>query len=57
MSERYDPQAIEARWQQRWLDEGTYEVDNDEPPPPFYVHSMYTYPSGPPHTGPPLTHT
>ncbi|MEC8970811.1 MAG: hypothetical protein VX808_06665, partial [Actinomycetota bacterium] len=23
MSERYDPQTIEARWQQRWSDEGT----------------------------------
>ena len=51
MSERYDPQAIEARWQQRWLDEGTYEVDNDDPRPPFYVLSMYPYPSGPAHMG------
>ena len=51
MSERYDPQAIEARWQRRWLDEGTYEVDNDDPRPPFYVLSMYPYPSGPAHMG------
>ena len=51
MSERYDPQAIEERWQQRWLDEGTYEVDNDDPRPPFYVLSMYPYPSGPAHMG------
>ena len=51
MSERYDPQAIEARWQQRWLDEGTYQVDNDDPRPPFYVLSMYPYPSGPAHMG------
>ncbi len=51
MSERYDPQSIEARWQQHWLDEGTYQVDNDDPRPPFYVLSMYPYPSGPAHMG------
>ena len=48
---RYDPQTIEARWQQRWQDEGTYQVDNDDPRPPFYVLSMYPYPSGPAHMG------
>jgi len=40
MSTPYDPQAIEARWQQYWLDHGTYEVDNDDPRPPYYVLSM-----------------
>ena len=29
----FDPQAIEARWQQRWREDGTYEVDNDDPRP------------------------
>ena len=51
MADRYDPQAIEARWQQYWLDEGTYQVDNDDPRPPYYVLSMYPYPSGPAHMG------
>ena len=51
MSERYDPQSIEARWQQRWADEGTYQVNNDDDRPPFYVLSMYPYPSGPAHMG------
>ncbi len=51
VSTPYDPQAIEARWQQRWLDDGTYEVDNDDPRPPYYVLSMYPYPSGPAHMG------
>ncbi len=46
MSEPYDPQAIEARWQARWREEGTYEVDNDDPRPPSYVLCMYPYPSG-----------
>ena len=51
MSVSYNPQAIETRWQQRWLDEGTYEVSNDDPRPRFYVLSMYPYPSGPAHMG------
>ena len=51
MSERYDPQTIEARWQQRWSEEGTYQVDNNDDRPPFYVLSMYPYPSGPAHMG------
>jgi leucyl-tRNA synthetase len=51
MSDGYDVQAIEARWQRRWRDEGTYEIDNDDPRPPFYVLCMYPYPSGPAHMG------
>ncbi|MDZ7673883.1 MAG: leucine--tRNA ligase [Acidimicrobiales bacterium] len=47
----YDPQAVEAKWQQRWVDLGTYEVDNDDPRPPYYVLSMYPYPSGAAHMG------
>ncbi|MDE0652867.1 MAG: leucine--tRNA ligase [bacterium] len=42
---------MESRWQRRWRDEGTYEIDNDDPRPPFYVLSMYPYPSGPAHMG------
>jgi len=51
MADGYNPQAIEPRWQQRWLDEGTYEIENDDPRPPYYVLSMYPYPSGPAHIG------
>jgi leucyl-tRNA synthetase len=51
MAEAYDPQSIEARWQQRWRDAGTYEVDNDDPRPHAYVLCMYPYPSGPAHMG------
>jgi leucyl-tRNA synthetase len=47
----YDPQQIEARWQARWRDEGTYEIDNDDPRPPAYVLCMYPYPSGAAHMG------
>ncbi|MCE2532225.1 MAG: leucine--tRNA ligase [Acidimicrobiia bacterium] len=51
MQDHYDAVALEGRWQQRWRNEGTYEVDNDDPRPPYYVLSMYPYPSGPAHMG------
>ena len=47
----YDPQDIEPRWQQHWRDDRTYEVDNDDPRPPYYVLCMYPYPSGAAHMG------
>jgi leucyl-tRNA synthetase len=47
----YDVAEVEARWQQRWAEWGTYEIDNDDPRPPYYVLCMYPYPSGPAHQG------
>jgi leucyl-tRNA synthetase len=47
----YDIQEIERAWQERWRDEGSYEIDNDDERPPFYVLCMYPYPSGPAHMG------
>ncbi|MCY3787046.1 MAG: leucine--tRNA ligase [bacterium] len=51
MPDRYDAVAVERRWQERWRRDGTYEIDNDDPRPPYYVLSMYPYPSGPAHMG------
>jgi leucyl-tRNA synthetase len=51
MARAYDVEAIELKWQERWQKEGTYEVDNDDPRPPYYALCMYPYPSGPAHQG------
>jgi leucyl-tRNA synthetase len=47
----YDFREVEERWQRRWDEDGTYRVDLDDPRPPYYVLSMYPYPSGPAHQG------
>jgi leucyl-tRNA synthetase len=51
VAEAYDFVAIEKKWQERWADTGAYEIDNDDPRPPYYVLSMYPYPSGRAHMG------
>jgi leucyl-tRNA synthetase len=51
MAEAYDVQGIERKWQARWRDDGTYQVEADDPRPPFYSLCMYPYPSGAAHQG------
>jgi leucyl-tRNA synthetase len=52
MTERYDPQQIEPKWQKVWADEHTWEVSNEpDERPSQYVLEMLPYPSGEPHIG------
>src|SRR5207302_2043763 len=41
----YDPQLVEAKWQERWVREHTNEPDIDRPARPFYNLMMFPYPS------------
>jgi len=43
---RYDPRAIEARWQARWREEETFRTGRHPDRPPLYVLDMFPYPSG-----------
>jgi len=60
MSE-YDPQALEARWRERWAEEGRYEADPadaaDADDDPTFITVPYPYPSGGMHIGHARTYT
>lgn len=51
MAKPYNASQIEAKWQAYWDENGTYEVENDDPRPHFYALCMYPYPSGAAHMG------
>jgi len=47
----YRPAEIEAKWQQRWEEQGLAVVDTSDPSDPFYMLMMFPYPSGDLHVG------
>ena len=42
----YNFRDIEKKWQQRWVQNGTYRVVEDKQKEKFYVLNMFPYPSG-----------
>ena len=42
----YNFREIEKKWQQRWVEQHTYRVDEDKTKPKYYVLNMFPYPSG-----------
>jgi len=51
MTERYDPQAIEKKWQARWEADGLYKTDMSASGRNFYFLTMLPYTSGDLHVG------
>jgi len=51
VADRYEPHAIESRWQARWEADRLYHARDDDPRPRWYALTMFPYPSGDLHTG------
>ena len=51
MDEKYFPEQIESKWQQRWNESGVFQAKDADPREKFYCLEMLPYPSGFLHMG------
>ncbi len=46
MKSKYDPKAIEKKWQKFWKEKKSYRTAIDHQKPKYYILDMFPYPSG-----------